>query len=90
MDRRLLALGLFLSLPAFADEGMWTYDAFPSEAVKKAYGFSPTQAWLDKVRLGSVRLAGGCSASFVSPDGLVMSVRVLIGPCRCVWSSGCR
>ncbi|MBJ6761540.1 S46 family peptidase [Myxococcaceae bacterium JPH2] len=73
MHRRLLALGLLLSLPASAEEGMWTYDAFPSEAVKKAYGFAPTQAWLDKVRLGSVRLAGGCSASFVSPDGLVMT-----------------
>jgi len=62
-----------MSLPAAADEGMWTYDAFPVEAVNKAHGFTPTQAWLDKVRLGSVRLAGGCSASFVSPDGLVMT-----------------
>ncbi len=52
---------------------MWTYDAFPSEAVKKAYGFAPSQEWLDAVRLASVRLAGGCSASFVSPDGLVMT-----------------
>ena len=73
MDRALLALGLLMSLPAAADEGMWTYDAFPVEAVNKAHGFTPTQAWLDKVRLGSVRLAGGCSASFVSPDGLVMT-----------------
>ena len=43
MDRRLLALGLLISLPAAADEGMWTYDAFPSEAVKKAYGFTLAQ-----------------------------------------------
>jgi Peptidase S46 len=58
---------------ARADEGMWTYNNFPSDAVQKKYGFKPDQAWLDKVRLGSARLAQGCSASFVSPDGLVMT-----------------
>ncbi|RKH14278.1 S46 family peptidase [Corallococcus sp. CA053C] len=81
MHRRLLALGLLLSLPASAEEGMWTYDAFPADAVKKAYGFAPDQAWLDKVRLGSVRLAGGCSASFVSPDGLVMTNHHCVRSC---------
>ncbi len=58
---------------AVADEGMWTYNNFPSDAVAKAYGFKPDQAWLDKIRLGSARLAQGCSASFVSADGLVMT-----------------
>jgi peptidase S46-like protein len=59
--------------PASADEGMWTLDAFPGDQVEKAYGFAPDQAWLDHVRLSSVRLARGCSASFVSPLGLVQT-----------------
>jgi hypothetical protein len=56
-----------------ADEGMWLPNAFPSAEVGKKYGFTPDQAWLDHVRLASARLAQGCSGSFVSPDGLVMT-----------------
>jgi hypothetical protein len=77
----LLALGFLLALPAAAEEGMWTYDAFPSAAVKAAYGFEPSREWLDHVRLSSVRLAGGCSASFVSPDGLVMTNHHCVRSC---------
>src|SRR6185436_14312586 len=68
----LLAL-LAVSSAALADEGMWSTNNFPSAAVKKKYGFAPDQAWLDHVRLSSVRLAGGCSGSFISADGLVMT-----------------
>ncbi len=57
----------------FADEGMWTFNNFPADKVKAKYGFSPDKAWLDHVRLAAVRIAGGCSASLVSPDGLVMT-----------------
>jgi hypothetical protein len=55
------------------EEGMWTFNQFPAEKFKQKYGFSPTQQWLDHVRLSSVRLAEGCSASFVSPNGLVLT-----------------
>ncbi len=64
---------LFTGFSAFADEGMWTFNAPPIAQVKAKYGFEMTQPWLDHVRLSSARLAGGCSASFISPDGLVMT-----------------
>src|SRR5215813_12695619 len=60
-------------LSAHADEGMWTFDNFPAEAVEKAYGFRPDQRWLDHLRLSSLRIAEGCSAAFVSPRGLVQT-----------------
>ena len=56
-----------------ADEGMWTFDNFPSKTVAEKHGFKPSQEWLDHVRLSSLRVAGGCSASFISPNGLVMT-----------------
>jgi V8-like Glu-specific endopeptidase/molybdenum-dependent DNA-binding transcriptional regulator ModE len=37
------------------------------------HGFAPSAEWLEHVRLSAVRLAGGCSGSFVSPNGLVMT-----------------
>jgi hypothetical protein len=68
----LLAL-LALASPALADEGMWTYNGFPKAQLEKKYGVKVDDAWLDHLRLSSVRLAQGCSASFVSPNGLVMT-----------------
>ena len=74
MNRWSLLCALLLAASAArADEGMWTYDNFPSAKVGKKYGFTPDQKWLDEARLSSVRLAGGCSGSFVSPEGLVMT-----------------
>jgi hypothetical protein len=67
------ALAMVAALGAHADEGMWTFNDFPADKVKARYGFEPTKAWLDHLRLASVRLAGGCSASVVSPQGLVMT-----------------
>src|SRR5690349_510540 len=58
---------------AVADEGMWLFNEFPSSKVKAAYGFAPTQEWLDHVRLSSVRFNNGGSGSFVSADGLAFT-----------------
>jgi hypothetical protein len=57
---------------AAADEGMWTFDNFPSALVRERYGVTIDEAWLDRVRRGVVRLAG-CTASFVSPEGLILT-----------------
>lgn len=62
--------------PVFAlhgDEGMWLLNEFPAARLKELHGFEPDQAWLDHVRLGAVRLSVGCSGSFVSSSGLVMT-----------------
>jgi V8-like Glu-specific endopeptidase len=62
-----------LASPAAAEEGMWTFDAFPAARVREQYGWAPDKPWLDRVQAAAVRLTGGCSASFVSPEGLVLT-----------------
>src|SRR3984957_15730041 len=69
----LLITAINLAAPALADEGMWTFDNFPTAKMKAKYGWAPDAAWLKHAQLSSIRLAQGCSASLVSPDGLVMT-----------------
>ena len=70
-------LAVSLAPPARADEGMWTFDNPPLKLWKERYNFEPSRAWLERLRLASVRLAdvgttaGGGSGSFVSAEGLV-------------------
>jgi hypothetical protein len=60
-----------------AEEGMWTFDNPPAQQLQAKYHFTPTQAWLDHVRLSSARLyEGGADAgsgAFVSRDGLLLT-----------------
>ncbi len=76
MKRLLLVLVLFVALLSMsaprADEGMWTFDNPPLKVLKERYNFEPSDAWLQHLRLATVRLGGG-TGSFVSPDGLIMT-----------------
>jgi len=67
-----LALALMPVL-VLADEGMWTFDNPPIKQLKEKYNFTPTQEWLDHVRLSSVRFNDGGSGSFISPQGLTLT-----------------
>jgi hypothetical protein len=69
---RILILCL-LSTSLLADEGMWTFDNPPRKAWKEKYNFAPSQAWLDHIRLATVRVGTIATGSFVSPDGLLMT-----------------
>ncbi|MEH3035073.1 MAG: S46 family peptidase [Sphingomonas adhaesiva] len=88
--RKLTALSLATVLtatPALADEGMWTFDAFPAARMKAAYGWAPDQAWLNRVQAAAVRLTGGCSASFVSGEGLILTNHHCVAQCAADLSS---
>ena len=69
----LLSPAVLLSPGARADEGMWTMDNLPLKQMKQRYGFTPSADWIQRVTQASARLALGCSAPFVSGDGLVMT-----------------
>src|ERR1700692_3992653 len=86
MRRILLALACMAALPSFAEEGMWTFDNFPSATVKEHYGTEITPAWLDHVRLSTLRLTN-CTGSFVSPEGLILTNHHCVESCLAELSS---
>lgn len=67
--------------PARSDEGMWTFDNFPADRVRASFGSAPDAAWLERVRLHSVRLGNGCSGSLVSKHGLVLTNHHCVAGC---------
>ncbi len=57
---------------AFDNGKMWTFDAPPTAYLQDNYDFAPDSGWYARARLGALRIPD-CSASLVSPHGLVMT-----------------
>ncbi|HWO89238.1 MAG TPA: S46 family peptidase [Gemmatimonadales bacterium] len=49
---------------------MWTFEYPPAAYFSQTYGFSADSAWFAAARMASLRIPG-CSAAFVSPNGLI-------------------
>ena len=63
-----------------ADDGMWLFNQFPSDAVKQKHEIEISPAFLDHLRLSTVKLPGG-SGAFVSPNGLLLTNWHVISSC---------
>ncbi len=81
--RKLILLTALMLMPftVFSDEGMWTIDNFPSDRIAEKYGVEINDEWLRSTQLATTRLENGCTGSFASPDGLVLTNN------HCTW--GC-
>ena len=51
---------------------MWLFEDPPTEYLQETYGFAPDAAWYERARLAALRMPG-CSAAFISPNGLVLT-----------------
>jgi len=49
---------------------MWTFENAPMQYFSEEYGFAADSAWFARARMAALRIPG-CSASFVSPNGLL-------------------
>jgi len=59
---------------SFEDFGsMWTFDAVPVQKYENRYGFKPNKEWLNDVQKSALQVGSGCSGSFVSANGLIMT-----------------
>ena len=74
MARTILSLLILAaSVSVLADEGMWTTHTFPRDEVRRKYNVNIDDAWLQKLQRSVVRLESGCTGSFVSPEGLILT-----------------
>ncbi|MBL9075896.1 MAG: S46 family peptidase [Planctomycetes bacterium] len=73
-----IAASSFAALAASAQDElglgkMWTFERPPLEYLQREYGFATDERWWNTLRLASLRFGRGCSASFVSPQGLILT-----------------
>ena len=80
MKSILILMSLSLSVMAFADECMWTIDNFPAADVAEKYGVKIGDDLLRETQLATTRLENGCTGSFSSENGLVLTNN------HCTWS----
>jgi len=52
---------------------MWTFENPPLDYFEETYNFRPSVEWLEKVQKSALKFGNGCSASFISEDGLIMT-----------------
>lgn len=86
---RSVALGLSVaaSFPVAADEGMWTFENFPRATVQQKYGVEVTTDWLNRIQRSITRHETGCTGSFISPQGLVLTNHHCVMDCLADLSS---
>ena len=56
----------------FDNGRMWTFENPPADYLRETYAIDADSVWFRRARLGALRIPG-CSASFVSGDGLVLT-----------------
>ena len=71
MNKTLLFLLAATALSA--EEGMWPFNNIPVETIRQQYGVTLQPSWVDHVQKSCLRVSLGGSASFVSPNGLLLT-----------------
>lgn len=71
--RYLLYSFLCATATLFTEEGMWPFNQIPRDQIAAKYGITLTSEWIERVQKASLRVNLGGSASFISPQGLLIT-----------------
>ncbi|WP_316358687.1 S46 family peptidase [Candidatus Neptunichlamydia sp. REUL1] len=66
-------IAVALTSHCFSDEGMWPLNQIPQKQIYESYGEDLDEEWATHAQQSCLRVSFGGSASFVSPNGLVMT-----------------